>query len=208
MTKDILETIVRMNAAASTDAMRHSLNGVHVKVTTPTDSDVSTWLIEACDGHVLAQSTMTCEKQSKAHNDHIAKQAPGTLIENGEFIVPSDAMARLKAFLKALPRFGSGLTIKTLDMGKNVIQLEAVGESVEFRAIDAEFPKTAQLIPAQDTRSFVVGLNPELLMKAFKAMKADKRNNVMRLYFDPESKMAAIRLEHGESVGVLMPMRI
>lgn len=216
MTKDILETIVRMNHAASTDAMRYFLNGVHVVATTANDSKTTTWTIQATDGHALAKTVMVTKSQSTewaTHAKHVegvkSGAITGTLIDNGEFIVPSDAMPRLKAFLKTFPKSMSGeLPIKALDMGNKVIRLEALGEAVEFRAIDGEFPKTKQLFAGPETRPFKVAFNPELLMNLYKAMKADKRHTCVTMSFDPEGPLSSILVDCGESHGVLMPIRL
>lgn len=188
-TKQLLEAIIRMNATASDEAMRERMNGVHVKASTV--ADVTTWRITSTDGHVMTRSVFATK---------------ATELKDADFIVPSDAMAKLKLFLKSLPKYVRDIEV-TSD-GARRVKFSCIGESVEILAPNVEFPDACRLLVPSEQRTLKIGLNPELLMAAFKAMNEEKRNTLIILSLDPENPLASIQLQCGENNGVLMPMRI
>ncbi len=190
--RTLIETIIRIQTAASKDPVRYFISGPCIDVVN------GKYRVRATDGYSFVQYLTDVD-------------APKGFVPR---IIPSDAIPKLKLMLKNSPkRVTDGFYLT--EVSKDRLRFgfgnpEKPVESCDVLCIDGEFPNTdsvAHLSLDAGPRSFEVCLNPELLLNLYKAMNSEKRDQLTTLSFDPTNPMSPILVEHGGVKGLLMPMR-
>ena len=204
--------------AASKDATRYNLNGIHFK------TDGTT---EATDGHIL------CRVKAATPPGDEYPTVPGVYFGEGEalqsFILPLEAADRAvksipKATRTSMPVLShTALDVKSTNENGNARFVATDIETAtvtEGKKIEVEFPKTENVIPkvAEDAvPTFVLNLQlMERIIKAAKEFKGPKARDLAAAFYVSEGKDAAIspiliRMKDpniGELEAVIMPMRL
>jgi len=187
--RNLIESIIRMNNAASKDAYRPTQQGIHLKGNSETSI-----LVEATDGHILAQ-------------EHVEV---GQSFESLNGIVPSEAIAKLKLFLKTA---GKTADVFTMTLSGNEITfihgtIEHQLDTVTIKLLTDAFPDTSRIMAEDKARPFKICINPQLLLALYKAMNSEKSDRGITLMLDTDgSAINSIKVVHGNCEGMLMPMR-
>ena len=205
--------------AASKDATRFNLNGIHFK------ADGTT---EATDGHILIR----VKAETPSGDEY--PSVPGVEASNGEalkeFILPTEAAERA---VKSIPKGRQTMPVLS-NVGLDVKSTNENGAArfittdlettavTEGRKIDGEFPKTDQLIPkvADDAEpTFVIDLNlMERIVKAAKEFGGSGKANISgkpvtfaKFYVSDPLSAILIQVDNphvGQLEAVIMPCRI
>lgn len=163
-----LAELLAVTYAASTDATRYNLNGVRIRKLD------AVWQAEATDGHRLARVTGT-----------LGNVDP--LAEPEGAIVPKVAA---DAILRALGKRPTGAVFIEADARL----LSVLGDrwSVQARLIEAEFPRTDQIVPSAK-RSDTWYLDRDSLASALRAVEpaANPRSHAVRVTLNGSAKIEA-----------------
>ena len=186
--RNLIESIIRMDNATSKYDYRPKLQGVHLK-----GSSEASILVEATDGHILAQ-------------EHVEV---GQSFESLDAIFPNEAIAKLKLFLKTAGKKADGFSMAlegtelTFYHGTKDDHIDVV----TIKLLIHEYPDTSHLMMEDKTRPFKICINPQMLLSLYKAMNTEKSDRGITLMLNTNgSAIQSIKVVHGNCEGMLMPI--
>lgn len=185
ITRNLLETVLRISNSASKDETRMHLCGVHVYK----KDDLT--IIEAIDGHKLVRETLLNDESSI----------------DRDVILEGKDIKKLKKFLKDYKRTEFEASFNDHSLVLNVGQ-----DLVSIMIINREFPRVDSVIPSEKKFKVPVSitLNPDLLVSVLESLKLSKHDNFVTLTFDATNSLGAMLVNVGENkdqVAVVMPAK-
>jgi len=190
--RELLETIIQISKTCPKDSLRN-LDRVAI------DVHEGALRLRATDGHAFAQIFMPLPESLKTAN----------------FCVSLDDIKGIKTFLaqtKKMPiellQYNEGISI--------IFSARMFELKIMFSKYSPEYPKTDSLMPGSRSE-FVVGFNPILLLQLAESLGLKENASklaVLRFEISKDKTelrldtLSPIKVEVGQNVGVLMPMRI
>lgn len=194
--RELIEGIIRISNAASTDPIRYTMGGVAI------DLQGDSIRLRATDGRIFTEELFPLSTLNEAPK------------ELKECIVPLDAIKKLNLLLKSAGRYGTAFRMQQIVKPKCTRLLFTYGahetpiDTCEVICPDVEFPKTDHLKVNADDRPYHVALNPELLLKLYKALKDTRGEHVVLMLPEKPGTLQSIVVEYGFNSGLIMPCRI
>lgn len=198
LSRNLLETAIRISNSCSKDETRLHLTGVHIF---KRDDSI---ILEAVDGYILAREILPNDISDIAEHD---------------LILDAKELKKLKPLLKTW----KGKDSFDAEINERNVIVSVGTDVVSIYRIAREFPKTDMVIPKNRPNTVTVGINPEYLLNLFESLKLNKGQVSVELELDISnltgpikvSVMNTVKNEGGQMVttlnpeqtGVIMPVK-
>lgn len=195
--RNLIEAIIRISNAASTDPARYHIQGVAI------DLQGDAFRLRATDGRIFTEDLLPLETLNNP---------PKTF---KECIISLEDIKKLKLLLKSAGKLGAAFELhQTVESISRTLLRFTYGDPAkptsfcDIVCLDAEYPKTDQLKVKPEDRPYEVALNPELLLKLYKALKDTRNEHVTLKLPKKPGTLQSIVVECGFNQGLIMPCRI